>query len=97
MFVIGIKDIYTLSGLTWIFSFKQTVFINILHRLVFDLWVALWIVSDAAVVSNNLPYFMLLTVMVTTLCFGPAGLALYILWKFIIDKMAGNPAKLDTY
>lgn len=85
----GSKELSTLSGLTWFLSFKSTVLATVLHRLIFDLWVGLWITSDINA-SSNFPYAMSFIVTTVTMVSGPMGLVLYLFWKHIVDSVAGK-------
>jgi hypothetical protein len=65
-----------------------------LHLLAFDLWVGRWIYLDSR--EKGLNAFAVSLILVLVLCFGPLGLATYLVWQFATRRnpsreYSGNP------
>ena len=64
-----------------LFKSPRVVLAGWIHYLTFDLMVGLYIVTDAT--RHGIGQLWLLPVLLLTLMFGPAGLLLYLLMRFL--------------
>ena len=73
---------WSLKGIINLFKTPRIVLAGWVHYLVFDLMVGLFIVSNAA--HYNISHWLLLPCLFLTMMFGPAGLLLYLLLRFVL-------------
>ena len=73
---------WSLKGIINLFKTPRIVLAGWVHYLAFDLMVGVFIVSNAA--HYNIAHWMLLPCLFLTLMFGPAGLLLYLLLRFVL-------------
>tara|TARA_R110001599_G_C11863806_1_gene622080 strand:- start:134 stop:586 length:453 start_codon:yes stop_codon:yes gene_type:complete len=75
-------NFFTLKGIVNLFKTPRVVLAGWIHYLAFDLMVGVYILTDAA--QYNISHWLLLPCLFMTLMFGPAGLLIYLLLRFII-------------
>jgi hypothetical protein len=73
---------WSLKGIINLFKTPRIVLAGWVHYLVFDLMVGLFIVTNAA--HYNISHWLLLPCLFLTMMFGPAGLLLYLLLRFVL-------------
>ena len=73
---------WSLKGIINLFKTPRIVLAGWVHYLVFDLMVGLFIVSNAA--HYNISHWLLLPCLFLTMMFGPTGLMLYLLLRFVL-------------
>lgn len=73
---------WSLKGIINLFKTPRIVLAGWVHYLVFDLMVGLFIVTNAA--HYNISHWLLLPCLFLTMMFGPAGLLLYLLLRFML-------------
>ena len=73
---------WSLKGIINLFKTPRIVLAGWVHYLAFDLMVGVFIVTNAA--HYNIAHWMLLPCLFLTLMFGPAGLLLYLLLRFVL-------------
>ena len=71
----------SLKGVVDLFKSPRVVLAGWIHYLAFDLMVGIYILNDA--VHYNISHWMLVPCLLLTLMFGPAGLLLYFLIRFL--------------
>jgi hypothetical protein len=67
-----------------IFTTPRTIIGCWVHYLVFDLFVGAWIARDARRLA--IPHLAIVPLLISTLAFGPIGLAAYLLLRLILRK-----------
>lgn len=77
---------FSLAGVVNLFKSPRVVLAGWIHYLAFDLMVGLYIVTDAT--RHGIAHLWLLPVLLLTLMFGPAGLLLYLLMRFLLAPAA---------
>ncbi len=87
---IDMKSFSTLKGVTNLFTNPLAVLIGWVHYLAFDLMVGLFIKKNAD--KYGISHWWLIPCYLLTFMFGPIGLLLYLLIRFIASKQyfAGN-------
>lgn len=76
-----IENFSTLDGVATLFSNKYLLLAGWIHYLAFDLFLGTWIVRDAQLKKIN--HWITAPVLLLTFMFGPVGLLLYILIRWI--------------
>jgi len=71
----------TLYGVMVGFSVPHIVMAGWIHYLVFDLFIGAWEARDA--LRRGVPYWLLAPCLLATLVFGPLGLLLYVVVRFL--------------
>jgi len=74
----------SLEELIILFQNKHTLLAGWIHYLAFDLWIGCWEVEDAE--KNNFSRLLVIPCLFFTLMYGPIGLLLYILIRFIFTR-----------
>lgn len=74
----------SLAGVTALFSHPVGVLTGWTHYLVFDLFVGAWIGRDA--LRRKVPHWLVAPSLVLTLMFGPLGLLVYLVGRFVIGQ-----------
>lgn len=67
----------SLEAVMLLFKNDQAVMAGWLHYLAFDLFIGGWQVRNAR--SHNMPFWLVIPALPTTLMFGPVGLVLYLI------------------
>jgi hypothetical protein len=75
-------NFHSLKGVMDLFKSPRVVLAGWIHYLAFDLFIGLFIVSNAA--HYNISHWLLIPCLLLTLMFGPAGLLLYFVIRFAI-------------
>mmetsp|Transcript_3430 Transcript_3430/g.9873 ORF Transcript_3430/g.9873 Transcript_3430/m.9873 type:complete len:239 (-) Transcript_3430:23-739(-) len=80
----SVADMGSLDGLIKLFKDPATVMVGWVHYIAFDLWTALWMVTDASKLRVDrgdklyrIPHLVVLPCLVCTLMAGPLGLLSY--------------------
>jgi Domain of unknown function (DUF4281) len=73
-------NFFSLGGVVSLFKSPRVVLAGWVHFLAFDLWVALWIRSDAQ--ALHITHWMLIPIYLLTLMFGPLGVLAYLLLRW---------------
>ncbi len=73
---------FSFGGVVSLFKTPRLLLAGWVHFLAFDLWVALWIRSDAQ--ALHITHWMLIPVYLLTLMFGPLGLLAYLLLRWAL-------------
>lgn len=73
-----------LDGVMALFSNETAVLAGWIHYLAFDLMVGMFIVSNAD--KNNIKHWMTIPALLGSFMFGPAGLLLYLIIRWIKTK-----------
>ncbi len=81
---IDMKSFSTLKGVTNLFTNPLAVLIGWVHYLAFDLMVGLFIKNNAG--KYGIGHWWLIPCYLLTFMFGPIGLLLYLLIRFIASK-----------
>lgn len=71
----------SLSGVTALFTNPVAVLIGWVHYLAFDLMVGIWIKKNSD--KYNISHWLVIPCLLLTFMFGPLGLLLYLLIRFI--------------
>jgi hypothetical protein len=71
----------TLSGVAALFSNRWLLLAGWIHYLAFDLFIGSWQVRDSQ--SNGISHLLVIPCLVLTFLFGPTGLLLYFVVRFI--------------
>jgi hypothetical protein len=74
-------SIWTLDGITVLFSSAKNVMFGWTHYLAFDLFIGSWEAEDAA--AHGLPHWLLIPCLVLTLAVGPVGLLVYFIVRTV--------------
>ena len=74
----------SLAGVAKLFENPLLLMAGWVHYLVFDLFVGTWESADA--LKNQIPHWLLVPCLLTTLMFGPAGLLLYLIVRFAYTR-----------
>jgi len=74
----------SLSGVMSLFTNKTMVLAGWIHYLAFDLWIGIWEANDAK--KHGIHPLLLLPCFFFTFMFGPVGLLLYLIIRFIKTK-----------
>jgi len=77
------ENFKSLKGVINLFKSPRVVLAGWIHYLAFDLMVGIYILNDA--VQYNISHWMLIPCLLLSLMFGPAGLLLYFLIRFLAD------------
>ena len=75
-------DFFSLDGVIRMFTQPRAVLVGWIHYLAFDLMVGLYIVMDAQRVG--IAHWWLLPALFLTLMFGPVGLLVYLVMRFLM-------------
>lgn len=78
------RNFSTLSGVSELFANKNLLLAGWIHYLAFDLLAGIYIINNAA--KNNINHWMISPLLLLTFLFGPAGLLLYYLVRWIRTK-----------
>jgi hypothetical protein len=78
------ENFQTLEGVKALFSSDEAVLAGWIHYLAFDLFVGMWIASDAA--KHHLSKWILLPFLFFTFMSGPFGLLLYLIFQGTKNK-----------
>lgn len=77
---------FSLKGVMRLFEHPRSTLVGWIHILAFDLFVGLYIVSDAH--RWDISHWMLIPILIATLMLGPSGLLLYFLLRaFYADSI----------
>ena len=79
-----VEKFSTLNGVMELFTNKTAVTAGWVHYLAFDLMVGIWIRKNGT--KYNIHHLMLVPCLLLTFMFGPIGLFLYLLIRFIKTK-----------
>ena len=88
----NMQDFNSLAGVMSLFTDKLGVVAGWAHYLAFDLFVGLWITSDA--VKRGINRWLLLPCQILTFMFGPMGFLVYYIIRYVKEKSV--PANLMT-
>ena len=77
-------DFSDLDSIMMAFSRKEVMLIGWLHYLAFDLFVGMWVLTDAQKIQ--FPIYLLVPCLILTLMFGPVGFLLYWLIYNILQQ-----------
>jgi hypothetical protein len=80
----GSVDFTSIEGVRAIFTHPNGVIIGWTHYLVFDLFVGAWIGRDA--IRHQIPHLIVIPCLIGAFMFGPVGLLLYVLLRFMLRK-----------
>jgi hypothetical protein len=80
----AIESFSRLDGVMALFTNETAVLAGWIHYLAFDLMVGLFVVTNAH--KNGVPHYMCIPALLGTFMFGPAGLLLYLLIRWIKTK-----------
>jgi Domain of unknown function (DUF4281) len=81
---IDMKSFSTLKGVTDLFANPLAVLIGWVHYLAFDLMTGVFIKKNAA--KYGIAHWLVIPCLLLTFMFGPIGLLLYLLIRFIASK-----------
>ena len=81
---IDMKSFSTLKGLTDLFANPLAVLIGWVHYLAFDLMIGIFIKKNAA--KYGITHWLIVPCLLLTFMFGPVGLLLYLLIRFVRTK-----------
>jgi hypothetical protein len=76
--------VWTMRGLTTLFSSPRVVLIGWVHYLAFDLFVGTWVATDAA--RERLPRLAVLPCLFFVLLMGPIGLLMYFALRLVLRR-----------
>jgi len=74
----------SLHGIINLFKSPRVVLAGWIHYLAFDLMVGIYVLNDAA--RFGISHWLLVPCLLLTLMFGPAGLLLYFLLRFLVEN-----------
>ncbi|MBC7872549.1 MAG: DUF4281 domain-containing protein [Ferruginibacter sp.] len=78
---IDMKSFSSLKGVTALFTNPLAVLLGWVHYLAFDLLVGTWIKNNSR--KYGIPHWLIIPCLLLTFLFGPVGLLLYLLVRFI--------------
>lgn len=84
----GPKGFLSYDGVATIFRNPYLIDAAWAHIIAFDILVGLWIKNNA--VKNNIPYWMVVPVLLVTIMFAPLGYVIYLLLRLIRTKGAAQ-------